>query len=101
MERLITGLRLSWRHFRHGRKDGAVYLDFRTEGRSSSGSGFFLNMPSMREHELILTSAQNLMGKGNEVEDLRISDANESILEIVGQWYCPAYRRNRKPTTLP
>lgn len=76
----------------------AVYLEFRTEDHSSSGSGFFLNMPSMQEHELILTSAQNLIDeKGNEVEDLRISDVNQSNLEIVGQWYCPAYRRSRKP----
>ncbi len=76
----------------------AVYLEFRTEGRGSSGSGFFLNMPGMQEHELILTSAQNLIdAKGNEVEDLGIFDLNQSKLEIVAQWYCPAYRRSRKP----
>ena len=48
--------------------------------------------------ELILTSAQNLTdAKGNEVEDLQIFDLNQRKLEIVAQWYCPAYRRSRKP----
>ncbi len=78
----------------------AVWLKFKSDGNLSMGSGFFIDLPDLEGHKLILTAAHNLIdGKGKDTQDLEVfSKGNDNLkLEVVDTWCCPSYRANQSP----
>jgi len=78
----------------------AVWLEFTSDGNLSMGSGFFIDLPDLKDHKLILTAAHNLIdGKGKDTRDLKIfCKGNDKLkLEVVDTWCCPSYRASQNP----
>ncbi|THU77782.1 hypothetical protein K435DRAFT_769997 [Dendrothele bispora CBS 962.96] len=78
----------------------AVQLHFKSMGDNSTGSGFFLNIPDLKDYELILTAAHNLIDpSGKKVECLEIDDRYQNKLEFGDKdcWWCPEYPTSQKP----
>ncbi|KAK6504691.1 hypothetical protein TWF481_006630 [Arthrobotrys musiformis] len=79
------------------RNEWIVKLQFQQGGKTSTGTGFYLNVPDMKSN-IILTAGHNLIDeKGNESKNLEILRPKGSSTkeEIIGKFYIPkSYREN-------